>query len=173
MVEQNDERLTRRQFVKWSFGILAIAVTASTQSFLLRLQKIEPETSSSKDDAEAKSAYLTATQYLQSRPELSAEFSLRDDGDRKVLEGRDATFLVNESAYFALSRCDGNTTVRGLCEAMVAHFDVSFDRVANDLVDLVNCLYRLDVMTFSLTYRLDRQYVTQPHGKSTWTTIAI
>lgn len=171
MTEQSDGELTRRQFVKWSFGILTVAVAASTSAFLQRLRQAESWTFS--DGDETRLGSLTLTQYLQSRPSLSTEFSVQGDINHRTLTSQEAEFVVNESAYFVLCRCDGNTTVGQLCQALSTHFEVSYQRAQNDVLSFLNCLYSLDMMSFSLAYRLDREYKTETSGTSTWAAVTL
>ncbi|MGA9350043.1 MAG: PqqD family protein [Anaerolineae bacterium] len=169
MADQNDGRLTRRQFVKWSFGILAVSIGAKNRGFLRRLEELETWIHSDRGETEA--AFLTTAQYLHSRPKLTGEFSIKGDINCGVLRSQDAELVLNDSAYFALSRCDGNTTVKELCEALSARFGTSPEEVQNDLVSFLNCLYRLDMMSFSITYRLDQQHEVKTSVSSTWATI--
>jgi hypothetical protein len=169
MEGERDNKLTRREFMKWSFGILTVAMAAGTQATVGRLR--EADAQPSRDREVAGGASLTREQCLQSRPSLSPGFTLRGESSSLTLKGQELTLVVNESAYLVLSRCDGDTTVRELCNALVAHFYVSFERAQEDLVGFLNCMYGLNAMTVALAYRLDDRYATQKSGKSRWATI--
>jgi hypothetical protein len=86
-----------------------------------------------------------------------------------MLESQELILEINESAFLVLSKCDGTATVRELCQALATQFDLSFSRAQDDLLGFLNCLYELDVMSYSVTYRLDDQYAERATGKSTWT----
>jgi hypothetical protein len=169
MEGERDNKLTRREFMKWSFGILTVTMAAGTTATVERLR--EANAQGHRDQEEAGVVSLSKEQCLQSRPHLSPGFTLRGEKSALTLESQELTLVVNESAYLVLRCCDGETTVRELCEGLVTHFDVSFERAQEDLVGFLNCMYGLHAMTVSLAYRLDDRYTVQKSGKSRWATI--
>jgi hypothetical protein len=46
-------------------------------------------------------------------------------------------FHLNGTAYFVWQRCDGRTTTRQIADALMAEYDVEFDRALDDVEQLV------------------------------------
>jgi len=163
------ENLTRREFVKWSFGLFVVSIRARRGGFLHQLEEVAAWIAS--DCRETAAAFLPRDQYLQTRPKLTDEFFLEDNTNGGMLRSQDAELMLNDSAYLVLSRCDGHMTVKELCQALFARFGTAPEETENDLVSFLDCLYRLDMMLFSLRYRLDEQYEIETPGSSIWETI--
>jgi hypothetical protein len=170
VAEQNETKLVRRHFLKLSFGILTLCIQAKTLAFLQRLEEVGAWATSDRDKAQV--TLVPMAQYLQSRPSLNSGLTLRGKDNGGVLRGQNAHLDLNDSAFFALSHCDGHSTVNEICGTLSAHFGMSPGLVQGDLVTLLDCLYRLDLMTFTLARRLDRQYEVKGTGVSKWETIA-
>jgi hypothetical protein len=168
MAEQAGRKLTRREFVEWSFGILAVAAAVETQRVLQRMDGTRSSVPSARSDIDATS--LTLAQYLRTRPALSKGFALQPCPKGATLESAEGTLQLNESAHFVISRCDGEMTFGEISEALSQRYEVLKDTIQGDLMGFFNCLYGLGVMSFSLAYRLDREYGETP-GESAWETI--
>jgi hypothetical protein len=169
MTEQKERELTRRRFVKLSFGILTLSIQARSMGFLKRLEEVGAWATS--DAPEATVRLAPVAQYLQSRPSLTAGLTLGKRDKHGILRGRNALLRLNDSAFFALSHCDGRHTVSEICVALSEHFGLPAELIQDDVVTLLNCLYRLDMMTFTITRRLDHQYAVKDAGTSRWETI--
>jgi hypothetical protein len=170
VTEQDEKKLTRRRFLKLSFGILTLSIQAKTLSFLQRLDGVSAWATSDGDEPQV--TLVPMAQYLQSRPSLNSGLTLRAKDNRGVLRGQDAELVLNDSAFFALSHCDGHSTVNEICEALSERFGVLQGTIRGDLVTLVDCLYRLDLMTFTLARRVDQQHEIVGSDVSKWETIA-
>jgi len=168
-MKELERKLTRRRFVMLSFGVLGLGVQAKTLDLLQRLEELEASTSS--DAGQAHGSWAPAAQYLQGRPSLSTGFTLRQTASGGSLSSRDIELSLNDSAFVALSRCDGRTTVQEICDALSEGVSVQPQRVQGDVVTLFDCLYRLDVVTFLATARLDKSCQFQEADISTWETV--
>jgi hypothetical protein len=171
MVTEHKERgLTRRHFVKLSFGILGLTIQATTLAYLQRLEEVAAWATSA--GAGAQATLVPAAQVLQSRPSLNSGLALQASGKGGRLRGQNAQLMLNDSAYFAVWHCDGSATVNEICDALSVSFGVPTERVQEDLVTLFDCLYRLDLMSFTVACRHDQQYEAKDGGTSTWESIA-
>jgi hypothetical protein len=60
------------------------------------------------------------------------------DGEVVFSDPRDGrAYHLNPTAYAVWKRCDGRTTTRQIAEALVAEYDVDYDRALDDVEQLV------------------------------------